>query len=218
MHRIPSAVYHRLTQIPRPVPDTPRSDRPASDDIGRLLDDADRGFRDDRFDDPALNESYGLRARESAPLETRALADEVFADGRPLAAPGTRLLAQIIDGLCGLPVVALLIFGIAGESPPVAILAVLGFLGLLAYQLVLLAREGQTIGKRVLKIRIVDVENGGNPGFGRSFGIRGFLNGVISAVPYLGTLYALADVLFIFREDRRCLHDHLAKTIVVSEA
>ena len=30
---------------------------------------------------------------------------------------------------------------------------------------------------------------------------------LLAAIPGIGNLYALVDVLFIFREDRRCLHD-----------
>ena len=37
----------------------------------------------------------------------------------------------------------------------------------------------------------------------------------ITAIPVAGGIFALADLLFIFREDRRCLHDHIAGTRVV---
>ena len=32
----------------------------------------------------------------------------------------------------------------------------------------------------------------------------------------VGTIYGLVDVLMIFRASRRCLHDHIADTIVVT--
>jgi uncharacterized RDD family membrane protein YckC len=45
--------------------------------------------------------------------------------------------------------------------------------------------------------------------------IRGIVNWIIGAVPMFGGLYSIADVLFIFGKDRRCLHDLLAGTRVV---
>jgi uncharacterized RDD family membrane protein YckC len=41
--------------------------------------------------------------------------------------------------------------------------------------------------------------------------LRGVVNGLLSIIP----LYGLVDALFIFREDKRCLHDLIAGTIVV---
>ena len=45
--------------------------------------------------------------------------------------------------------------------------------------------------------------------------LRGGLSWVLAAIPGIGNLYALIDVLCIFREDRRCLHDLIADTNVV---
>jgi hypothetical protein len=45
--------------------------------------------------------------------------------------------------------------------------------------------------------------------------LRGFIPGLIGAIPYIGPLFSLVNVLFIFREDYRCVHDHIAGTIVV---
>ncbi len=41
------------------------------------------------------------------------------------------------------------------------------------------------------------------------------LNGLISAIPCIGSIYAIVDICFILREDRRCVHDLLAQTCVV---
>ena len=38
---------------------------------------------------------------------------------------------------------------------------------------------------------------------------------LITHIPVVGVLIWLADILFIFRCDKRCLHDHLAGTRVV---
>jgi len=53
-------------------------------------------------------------------------------------------------------------------------------------------------------------------GVGRSFFLRTVVPGAIAFVPYVGAVSPLVDVAFILRSDRRCLHDHLAGTIVVT--
>ena len=42
-----------------------------------------------------------------------------------------------------------------------------------------------------------------------------FVNGIIGAIPLLGSIYSLADILAIFSQSRQCLHDKLADTKVV---
>ena len=37
-----------------------------------------------------------------------------------------------------------------------------------------------------------------------------------ASIPVIGTVYGLLDVLLIFRASRRCLHDNIADTIVVT--
>lgn len=39
---------------------------------------------------------------------------------------------------------------------------------------------------------------------------------VISAIPLAGAAFGLVDILFIFRADRRCIHDLIAGTHVVT--
>jgi uncharacterized RDD family membrane protein YckC len=85
-------------------------------------------------------------------------------------------------------------------------------MALLGYNIYLLATRGQTLGKQWMKIRIVTNPQGENPGFVKAFLLRGLVNCLIgNFVP----LYGIVDVCFIFREDRRCLHDLIAETIVV---
>ncbi len=89
-------------------------------------------------------------------------------------------------------------------------------------QLVLLATRGQTIGKILMKIRIVDATTGEHPGWARLILLRTIVNGLISGVlgiiPVVGGMFAFAyfltDSLFIFRDDRRTIHDHIARTRV----
>jgi uncharacterized RDD family membrane protein YckC len=73
---------------------------------------------------------------------------------------------------------------------------------------------GQTWGKKVMRIKIVDMD-GLQPSLAELQGKRyGFAQG-IGLIPCLGAVVQLVDVLMIFRDDRRCLHDHVAGTKVV---
>lgn len=106
-----------------------------------------------------------------------------------------------------------LVLGVAWDAVPEPLQVVFAF-ALLAFiiaQFVWLARRGQTAGKILLGIRIVDRESGRNAGFVRNVLLRFLLNRVISLIPG----YLIVDGLFIFRKDRRCLHDMLAGTVVV---
>lgn len=78
----------------------------------------------------------------------------------------------------------------------------------------LLLRYGQTIGKQLMKIKIVDIENN-LPKFHRSYGFRYFIPHLIYSIPFAGKLLSLIDLLFIYRKDRRCIHDHIAGTKVI---
>ena len=94
---------------------------------------------------------------------------------------------------------------------PVRLVCFAGVLGLMVYQLVLLTKQGQTIGKKLLGIKIALKETGENGGFATNVLKRGLLSGLLNLIP----LYFLVDSLFIFREDRRCVHDLIAGTVVV---
>jgi uncharacterized RDD family membrane protein YckC len=82
-------------------------------------------------------------------------------------------------------------------------------------QVVLLSVRGQTIAKRLFRIRIVRHRDGSNPGFTRAFLLRSLLPEMIEMIPFLGAVFVIADACFIFRSDRRCLHDWIADTSVV---
>ena len=138
-----------------------------------------------------------------------------------LAGRGTRLIAAIIDGLIGAVLGAPLWIASAGAAgdPDAMMEAMTGagtitgllILVYLVVQLWFLIKDGQTIGKKLMKIRIVKRETGHNGGFVPNVLMRGFVNGLLGIIPF----YGLVDILFIFREDRRCVHDLLACPVVV---
>lgn len=79
----------------------------------------------------------------------------------------------------------------------------------------LLARHGQTVGKRVVGTMIVSISDGKILPFWKFALMRYLPFKLIGLIPFLGVLINLVDILFIFREDKRCIHDHLAGTKVV---
>lgn len=83
--------------------------------------------------------------------------------------------------------------------------------GIPIVQIALLVRDGQTIGKKIVSIRIVSVETGQNAGFGSNVVMRAWVNSLLSTIPFC----AFVDILFIFRDDQRCIHDLIAGTHVV---
>lgn len=141
-----------------------------------------------------------------------------------LASRGSRLGAVLLDNIALL--VALLPGGLALISAMdsygndgmggALVLLVFGFFGALGVQIYLLVQRGQTIGKRMVDIRIVDYSSDTLLGAWRVLGMRTFAPGFIASFPYVGWLFALVDVLFIFGEERRCIHDHMADSKVVT--
>jgi uncharacterized RDD family membrane protein YckC len=78
----------------------------------------------------------------------------------------------------------------------------------------LLFNRGQTIGKVVVKTKIVDLY-GNNPQFGKLLVFRYMILGLVAQIPVVGSFVGLLDSLFIFGKERRCLHDYFAGTRVV---
>jgi uncharacterized RDD family membrane protein YckC len=142
-----------------------------------------------------------------------------------LASRGLRLLAWFLDGvIVGLMVwvPALIVAAATGvfSQPseqfdssllilPLSLCA-LGFIAWAWITLLLVARYGQTLAKRMLEIRVVR-SNGAEASLGRIFWLRNVVNGLLSVIP----LYGLVDLLFIFGERRQTIHDLIADTIVV---
>jgi uncharacterized RDD family membrane protein YckC len=77
-----------------------------------------------------------------------------------------------------------------------------------------LANYGQTIGKKLMKIKIVDME-GNNLGLIKLYSLRYLSFSLFSQIPVAGGLISLLNILFVFGKERRCLHDRLAGTQVI---
>ena len=139
-----------------------------------------------------------------------------------LASPWARLAAVIIDGLIvGIPSLLFWVLAFASlisegdESSLALVLAGLVIIIVIfVIQMVLLGTRGQTIGKIALKIRIVDAQTGAHTGWPRLVLLRAIVNAILTSIPFLGTIYWIVDSLFIFRADRRTIHDLYSGTRV----
>ncbi len=138
-----------------------------------------------------------------------------------LAPRAERLAAAIIDGLVLIAVAmpVMMVVNLTDVGGNLVLTQVLGlaagfgiFLGI-NYKL--LRDSGQTIGKRVMNIRIV----GGDD---RLVDVNELLLRryapirVVSLVPVIGPLMCLGDALSIFRNNQACFHDDLVRTRVVA--
>lgn len=159
----------------------------------------------------------------AAPEADLTMVKEVGSDGE-LAARSTRLVAAIVDSLIGaiyaIPITYFLgtwTYVSQGLTPPIGVTiaaAVFGFLAFLLIHGSFLKASGQTIGKKVTGIRIADLD-GNVPDLGTIILRRYLPLSVIASIPLLGIYLPILDVLFIFRKDRRCIHDLIAGTKVL---
>jgi uncharacterized RDD family membrane protein YckC len=94
---------------------------------------------------------------------------------------------------------------------------VIGLLGLGVFILIngkLLIANGQTIGKKLLGIRIVDL-NGDLPELKKHLIKRYAVFFIPGQVPAIGQFFSIINILFIFGKQKRCVHDLAAGTKVV---
>ncbi len=148
-----------------------------------------------------------------------------------LASRGVRLGARILDWIIIMVVMVVPVIpgfivmaqadkaGTLNDNFPVHALlwflvAFVACMLLLVWNAIWLGKHGQTIAKRMLGIRIVTFPDGKPAGYAKAFWLRAVVNFVINQfVP----LYGIVDACFIFREDKRCLHDLIAETTVVAD-
>ena len=124
----------------------------------------------------------------------------------PRASFGRRLVAIIVDGII-IGVVVLVCYLISRVlADIVAILLTLGY-----YTYFEGSGSGQTVGKKLLGIRVIDFSAGGPIGYGRGF-VRQLARILSGLVCYLGYLWMLWD------KEKQTWHDKLATTVVVPES
>jgi len=94
----------------------------------------------------------------------------------------------------------------------------IGLMSIVAFLLVHgypLATRGQSVGKILVQTRIVSVEDGKILPFSKLIALRYLPLWVAAQIPVVAQIFGLADALFVFRDDRRCIHDLIAGTRVI---
>lgn len=141
-----------------------------------------------------------------------------------LAGRWRRLVASIVDslviGVIVLPIMYLMgIFDYvrSGMQAPVTLMllaAVMGFVTFVVINYIPLSKTGQTVGKKLLNIRITDLQC--NKADVSTIILKRYLPvHAAGQIPIIGSIVGVIDVLLIFRADRRCLHDLIAGTQVM---
>ena len=142
-------------------------------------------------------------------------------DELELAGRGIRLGAFLLDALIGLILVYLPLImgglfdnwgtGTAPRISPIAgLLALIGVVVWIWFTVLYVARNGQTIAKKWLGIKVVR-SDGSKASLGRIFWLRNVVNALVGIIPF----YFLIDHLVIFSDSRQCVHDKIADTILV---
>ncbi len=148
-------------------------------------------------------------------------------DTPALASFGVRLGGAFIDGTIAIVLLFPLLFAIgylnwedmkAGIQPDLITklkTAAVGFISFLLIQGAFLNASGQTIGKKILGMRIVTLDNQ-KPDFFKLILLRYITVRLISLIPIAGPVFGLANCIFVFiGNERRCLHDRFAGTKVI---
>jgi len=141
------------------------------------------------------------------------------------AGRGRRFAATLTDALL-VPAFAILLMLVTGVlehaqdwgpgGKPIVRILLLGIASYALLNLWLLWRRGQTVGKALFGIAIVNAKTGARAAFWRLF-LRGlfFPTLYLIVLPPYAALFPLIDQALIFRKDRRCVHDWVSGTAVV---
>jgi uncharacterized RDD family membrane protein YckC len=139
------------------------------------------------------------------------------------------LVALMVPGIFTLGWLALTQYAIIKGLGWLYALLFAGFIALASVHVVLLWQGGQTIGKRIVGVRIVR-SNGDRVSFPRLLFLRWIGTAIVTAIPrwlvqgmgahqagiVVGALCGLGGLLLIFGSTRRCLHDYVADTCVAT--
>lgn len=155
-------------------------------------------------------------------------APEIPAGMSPLATPGQRFLARLIDTVV-LGIIWTIALASSGalrysmdhpgeqDGDKLMLSALATFTAYFVYEGAMLAHSGQTLGKKALRIRVAMLSDGDLPrraGWGRAavYTLPGLL-----APMLVGTLFWLTNSLWLLRDRpfRQALHDKAARTVVV---
>lgn len=149
---------------------------------------------------------------------------EMPSEETPLATRWFRLWGALIDGIIAtlitFPVMFLTGYWEKAMAQNVThtdtiLLGVFGLIVFVVLHGYLLATQGQTIGKRLVGTKIVSVKTNKILPFGKILLVRYLPITIAAQIPLIGQFLIIIDYLFIFRNDKRCIHDLFAGTKVV---
>jgi uncharacterized RDD family membrane protein YckC len=169
-----------------------------------------------------------FRISELKQHKNKYLREGMTEENNDLASRGARLGAVIFDVLIIFPI----LFGIAkatgfwdtifprlANGIPLSIEEnIVAFLVGQTLFLVLngafLIKNGQTIGKKIMNVKIVSMQRK-QVGIVKLYTLRYLVFSFAYQIPAVGPLINLINVLFIFGKERRCIHDRIAGTFVI---
>lgn len=136
-----------------------------------------------------------------------------------LASRWMRFWGSLLDGIfliiAFMPIIYFTVgFEEAGGFEYELIVTVIGFIVYLVLNGYLLYHSGQTLGKKIVNTRVI-MTNGSHPKF-FVFIIRYLVGSIPTLIPVIGIYYAYVEVLTIFGQEKRCIHDYAAGTKVIS--
>ena len=142
-----------------------------------------------------------------------------------LASRWDRLFASILDAIIYCIFIMPIMYftggfdGMAqGIQPSLGYNLAIGVVGIIAFIILngkLLISSGQTIGKKAIGIKIVDL-NGNLPTLNDHLLKRYAVFFIPGQIPFVGPLISIVNILFIFGNEKRCIHDLVAGTKVVN--
>ncbi|MFC7218501.1 RDD family protein [Streptomyces polyrhachis] len=138
----------------------------------------------------------------------------------PLGGLGNRVVARIIDYLIISVPVSILAAIFSGfddyEDTGTYGWSLFALLAYFVYEGVMLSKSGQTVGKKVMGIRVAMLQDGAVPTGGPAW-IRSSVYHLPLLIPCLGWFFWLFNVLSCTWDKpfRQCVHDKAAKTVVV---
>lgn len=140
-----------------------------------------------------------------------------------LASRWARLGAAIVDALTIAPITLPLMYFTGGfdsisegVQPSIQYSLGMALVGIVLFVIIhgrFLIKDGQTLGKKALGIKIVTIDDQ-TPRLSNLFKRYSFYM-LLSQIPIAGPFINMANILFIFTKSKRCLHDHVGATKVV---
>lgn len=137
---------------------------------------------------------------------------------QPPATRQERWRADLIDGVLFMGIFLLSAFvrnAVGGEDSPKEIWQFASILIVFGIQAHFLLRTGQTVGKKIMRLRVVMAETGEHPSWEHLLLLRP-LGIVIGVIPLVGQIINLVDRFLLYHDERRTVEDRISGTKIVS--